>query len=51
MRLWFALGTPLSVAAIHCTTVPLSPALAVNLKVELRSAIPFCTALMFVKFA
>ena len=41
MRVWFSDGVEGIVKPIHSTTVPLSPAVAVNLKVEVMSLAPF----------
>ena len=41
MRVWVAGGVVVAVTALHCTTVPLSLAVAVNLNVDVRSAAPF----------
>ena len=51
MILWFAVGVLFSVVAEHNTTVPLSPALAVNLNMETKSARPFRTILTLVSEA
>ena len=40
VRVWFADGVEGIVKPLHSTTVPLSPGLAVNLKVEVMSATP-----------
>ena len=40
VRVWFADGVEGIVKPLHSTTVPLIPALAVNLKVEVMSAAP-----------
>ena len=37
MRVWVAVCVPVAVKPLHSTTVPLSSALAVNLKVDVRS--------------
>jgi len=51
MRVWVAGGAVVVVTALHCTTVPLSSAVAVNLKVEVRSATLPMLLVTFVRVA
>ena len=44
VKLWLSDGVEGEVVPLHCTTVPLRPALAVNLKVEVMSAAPFMSS-------
>ena len=44
-KVWFLLGTSLAVIPLHCTTIPFSLVVAVNIRVEVMSAtVPPVTA-------
>ena len=51
VRVWLSDGVGGEVIPLHSTTVPLSPGLPVNLKVEVMSAAPFTTVPTLVKVA
>jgi len=51
LRVLFDIKIPVLSAAMHSTTVPFALALAVNLKVEVMSAKPFCTVPTSVRVA
>ena len=51
VKVWFTGGVRGKVRPLHSTTVSLSSTLAVNLKVDVRSAIPFTTVLVTVRLA
>ena len=38
MRVWFVIGNPSAVVPLHCTTLPFSLTVAVNVRVEVMSA-------------
>ena len=51
-RVLFVVGNPLAVVPLHCTTVPFSLAVAVNVRVEVMSAtVPLATVVGLVRFA
>ena len=54
-KVWFLVGNPTAVVPLHCTTIPFSLAVAVNVRVEVMSAIVVLITVMglamFVKVA